>query len=62
MLMNESLFKYIYEFNVIGGLNPGTSHASSGFPHVIFWGCDSLVSQPLVIVNLVLKRFYKTRL
>ncbi|KAF5805992.1 hypothetical protein HanXRQr2_Chr05g0215961 [Helianthus annuus] len=21
------------------------------FPHVVFWGCDSLVSEPLVIVN-----------
>ena len=56
------LFKYIYEFNVIGGLDPGTSHTSRGFPHVVFWGCDSLVSEPLVIVNLVLKRFYKTGL
>ena len=26
----ESLFKYIYEFNVIGGLDPGTSHALGG--------------------------------
>ena len=56
------LFKYICEFNVIGGLDPGMSHASRGFPHMVFWGCDSLVSEPLVIVNLVLKRFYKTRL
>ncbi|KAM0035566.1 hypothetical protein Hdeb2414_s0015g00447901 [Helianthus debilis subsp. tardiflorus] len=26
---------------MIGGLDPGTSHASRGFPHVVFWGCDS---------------------
>ena len=47
-------------------LDPGhVTPPSGGIPRVDFWGCDRLVSEPLVIENLVLirgKRLFKTRL
>ncbi|MFS7906412.1 hypothetical protein Hanom_Chr01g00058871 [Helianthus anomalus] len=52
-------------FNMIGGLILVSHAPKRWYSAGGFWGCDRLVSEPLVIENLVLiweKRFIKTRL
>ncbi|KAJ0863513.1 hypothetical protein HanPSC8_Chr12g0530951 [Helianthus annuus] len=54
-----------YMFNMIGGLILVSHAPKRWYSACGFWGCDRLVSEPLVIENLVLiweNVFIKTRL